>query len=52
MSRVTEAIYVGRDNINYLEFRVDGALVPLNPISKIIGDPVKIPTGDYIVTMD
>lgn len=35
MSRVTEAIYVGRDNINELEFRVDGALIPLNPITKI-----------------
>ena len=35
MSRVTEAVYVGRDNINVLEFRVEGELVPLNPISKI-----------------
>lgn len=35
MSRVTESIYVGRDNINTLEFRVDGQLVPLNPISKV-----------------
>lgn len=35
MSRVTEQIYVGRDNINELEFRVDGALIPLSPITKI-----------------
>ncbi|RKX17882.1 MAG: hypothetical protein DRP51_10070 [Candidatus Zixiibacteriota bacterium] len=34
-SRITEAVYVGRDNINTLEFRVDGNLTPLNPISKI-----------------
>jgi hypothetical protein len=35
MSRVTEAIYVGRDNINALEFRVSGELQPLTPILKI-----------------
>jgi hypothetical protein len=35
MSRVTEAVYVGRDNVNTLEFRVDGKLIPLNPITKM-----------------
>jgi hypothetical protein len=35
MSRVTEAIYVGRDNINTLEFRVGGNLTPLTPILKV-----------------
>ena len=35
MSRVTEAVYVGRDNINTLEFRVEGDLIPLNPIIKM-----------------
>lgn len=32
---ITEAVYVGRDNINTLEFRVDGELVSLNPINKV-----------------
>lgn len=35
MTRLTENIYVGRDNINTLEFRVDGHLTPLNPITKV-----------------
>lgn len=35
MSRVTEQVYVGRDNINTLEFRVGGELISLNSISKI-----------------
>jgi len=34
-SRITEPVYIGRDNINTLEFRVNGILTPLNPISKI-----------------
>lgn len=35
MSRVTEQVYVGRDNVNTLEFRVDGVLTPLNPIVRV-----------------
>jgi hypothetical protein len=32
---ITEAVYVGRDNINALEFRVEGNLVSLEPILKV-----------------
>lgn len=32
---LVENIYIGRDNINTLEFRVNGVLKPLNPISKV-----------------
>lgn len=49
MSRVTEQIYVGRDNINTLEFRVNGILTPLNPISKI---DLVIPCLDITISDD
>lgn len=32
---ITEAVYVGRDNVNILEFRVGGVLMPLTPILKM-----------------
>jgi hypothetical protein len=44
---ITEAVYVGRDNINVLEFRVDGSLAPLNPIRKI---DLYIPALDIRIT--
>jgi hypothetical protein len=47
MSRITELVYVGRDNINTLEFRVDGDLVPLNPITKV---DLIIPALDITLT--
>lgn len=49
MSRVTEAVYVGRDNINSLEFRVEGNLIPLNPITKM---DLVIPALDITLTDD
>lgn len=47
MSRVTEQVYIGRDNVNTLEFRVEGHLVALNPIQKI---DLVIPDLDITIT--